>query len=77
MFAMTEIIPIIFRIQQNVDADDSHTDGHHHQNQVDEKNETVHIVKLVVPERRKDVVHLNENGTERENTRGHNDEPRL
>ena len=47
---------IVFSVQQEVRANDGHTDGDNNQNQKHQQHKAVDVVDLVCPERRKDEI---------------------
>mmetsp|Transcript_39194 Transcript_39194/g.116592 ORF Transcript_39194/g.116592 Transcript_39194/m.116592 type:complete len:252 (+) Transcript_39194:187-942(+) len=53
---------VVFRVQEEVGADDRHTSRHGHQNDDHQQHEAIHIVDLVPPEAGEDEVHLDEDG---------------
>lgn len=48
--------PVVFRIQQEIRADDCHTDGDSDENEKYQQHEAVHVVNLVGPEGRENEV---------------------
>ena len=56
---------VIFSIEKEVRANDSHANCHNGKDQEYQQHETIHVVNLVSPERGKNKIHLNENRTKR------------
>jgi len=48
--------PVIFRVEQEVSANDSDANGNYNENQDDEEHETVNVIDLVSPERSEDEI---------------------
>ncbi|KAJ8525752.1 hypothetical protein ON010_g15363 [Phytophthora cinnamomi] len=61
--------PVVLSIQQEVCAHDGYTQRHDRQNDEHQQHEAIHVVELVVPERREDEVHLNEDRPKRQHAR--------
>ena len=59
------IPPIVFRVKEEVSADDCDANGNRREDQKDQKHESINVVYLIRPERGEDEVHLDKYGSER------------
>ena len=71
------IPPVVFGIEEEVRSDDCNADHNNKKKQHHEHHEAVHVVYFVRPERSKNEVHLNEDGTKGKQTAQGDDDPRF
>lgn len=57
---------MVFRIENEVGADNGDADGDDHEDEEDKERETEDVVDLVRPERREDEVHFDKDAAKRE-----------